>query len=121
MFAQGPGAFAVTLVAHRCIYRPSPAVDDFRAVLLLQPGLMCRHCHGAPALVVFMNTRLCWGCSSSIRASAVFAHKAGTENLPCPLIVHFPWGHLCMEGAEALASVQSCWGRTLCRQLGWAW
>lgn len=95
MFAQGPGAFAVTLVAHRCIYRPSPAMDDFRAVLLLQPGLMCRHCHGAPALVVFMNTRLCWGCSSSIRASAVVAHKAGTENLPCPLIVHFPWGHLC--------------------------
>lgn len=104
-------------LAHRCIYRPSRAVDYFRA--LLQSGLMST----APAIVpcpcfVFMDSRLCWGCLESTRAKAVVAHKAGSEFL-LPPIVLFLSGHPC-SCPEAVGRVEGAGvDRTLSEQLGW--
>lgn len=94
----------MTPLAHRCIYRPSQAVDYFWAVLLLQPGLITQILPRCLARVCVYEQQ---GCLQSIRANAVVAHKAGTVNFPLPLDCAFPVGTplqvTCMEGAELWA------------------
>lgn len=79
----------MTPLAHRCIYRPSQALDYFRAVLLLQPGLITQILPGCLVPVCVYEQQALLGCLESIRASAVVARKAGTVNFPHPLIVLF--------------------------------
>lgn len=94
----------MTPLAHRCIYRPSQAVDYFWAVLLLQPGLVTQILPRCLARVCVYEQQ---GCLQSIRANAVVAYKAGTVNFPLPLDCAFPVGTplqvTCTEGAELWA------------------
>lgn len=111
-------------LAHRCIYRSSQAVVYFRAVLLLQPGLIYTDKAISVLGLCFMDSSLYCGCSKSIKANAVAAHKAGTVIFfPAPprlcIFCRDTLQVTCMEGAEALGRVEGWWGRTLCKQLGW--